>query len=123
MGHSPSIMDYSRMNYVAQPEDHVALDDLLPRVGPWDKYSIMWGYKEISNARTPEDERATLEKWSDMQDSIPWYRFSAGNPFGGFGTLNEAVGDARSGEVHRARLQEHRPRHELRRQRRYASGR
>ncbi len=93
MGHSPSIMDYSRMNYVAQPEDHVALDDLLPRVGPWDKYSIMWGYKEISNARTPEDERATLEKWSDMQDSIPWYRFSAGNPFGGYGTLSEAVGD------------------------------
>jgi hypothetical protein len=94
MGHSPSIMDYSRMNYVAQPEDKVALDDLLPRVGPWDKYSIMWGYKEIPNARTPDDERATLEKWSDMQDSIPWYRFSAGNPFGNFGTLNEAVGDA-----------------------------
>ncbi len=94
MGHSPSIMDYSRMNYVAQPEDHVALDDLLPRVGPWDKYSIMWGYKEIPNTKTPEDERATLEKWSDMQDSVPWYRFSAGNPFGGYGTLSEAVGDA-----------------------------
>ncbi len=93
MGHSPSIMDYSRMNYVAQPEDHVALDDLLPRVGPWDKYSIMWGYKEIPNTRTPDDERATLEKWSDMQDSVPWYRFSAGNPFGGYGTLSEAVGD------------------------------
>ncbi len=94
MGHSPSIMDYSRMNYVAQPEDHVALDDLLPRVGPWDKYSIMWGYKEIPNARTPEDEKATLENWSRMQDSVPWYRFSAGNPFGGYGTLSEAVGDA-----------------------------
>ena len=93
MGHSPSIMDYSRMNYVAQPEDKVALDDILPRVGPWDKYSIMWGYKEIPNARTPDDERATLEKWSDMQDSVAWYRFSAGNPFGGYGTLSEAVGD------------------------------
>ena len=93
MGHSPSIMDYSRMNYVAQPEDKVALDDILPRVGPWDKYSIMWGYKEIPNAKSPDDERATLEKWSDMQDSVAWYRFSAGNPFGGYGTLSEAVGD------------------------------
>ena len=51
MGHSPSIMDYSRMNYVAQPEDKIPLDDILPRVGPWDKYSIMWGYKEIPNAQ------------------------------------------------------------------------
>ncbi len=94
MGHSPSIMDYSRMNYVAQPEDHLALDDILPRVGPWDKYSIMWGYKEIPGAKTPDAERPTLESWSRMQDSVPWYRFSAGNPFGGYGTLSEAVGDA-----------------------------
>jgi hypothetical protein len=93
MGHSPSVMDYSRMNYVAQPEDHVALDDILPRIGPWDKYSIMWGYKEIPTAKTPDDERATLEKWSQMQDTVPWLRFSGGNPFGGYGTLSEAVGD------------------------------
>jgi hypothetical protein len=94
MGHSPSIMDYSRMNYVAQPEDKLALDDILPRVGPYDKYAIMWGYKEIPNAKTPDDERPTLEAWSRMQDSVPWYRFSAGNSFGGYGTLSEAVGDA-----------------------------
>jgi hypothetical protein len=94
MGHSPSIMDYSRMNYVAQPEDHIALEDMLPRIGPWDKYSIMWGYKEIPGARTPNDEKATLEQWTRMQDSVPWYRFSAGNSFGGFGTQSEAVGDA-----------------------------
>jgi Met-zincin/Domain of unknown function (DUF5117)/Domain of unknown function (DUF5118) len=94
MGHSPSIMDYSRMNYVAQPEDHLALEDILPRVGPWDKYSIMWGYKEIPGARKPADEKATLEQWTRMQDTVPWYRFSAGNAFGQFGTLNEAVGDA-----------------------------
>jgi len=94
MGHSPSIMDYSRMNYVAQPEDKIPLDDILPRVGPWDKYSIMWGYKEIPNAKTPDDERPTLEAWSRMQDTVPWYRFSGGNAFGGYGTLSEAVGDA-----------------------------
>ena len=48
MGHSPSIMDYSRFNYVAQPEDGIALADLVPRIGPYDKYAIMWGYKPNS---------------------------------------------------------------------------
>ncbi len=94
MGHSPSIMDYSRMNYVAQPEDHLAVADIIPRIGPWDKYSIMWGYKEIPGAHKAADEDATLERWTRMQDTIPWYRFSAGNAFGGFGTQSEAVGDA-----------------------------
>jgi hypothetical protein len=93
MGHSPSIMDYSRMNYVAQPEDKLGLDDILPRVGPWDKYTIMYGYKEIPGAKSMEDERHTLEKWIRMQDTIPWYRYSGGNSFGGYGTLSEAVGD------------------------------
>ena len=38
MGHSPSIMDYSRFNYVAQPEDKIDLEDLIPQIGPYDKY-------------------------------------------------------------------------------------
>jgi hypothetical protein len=79
---------------VAQPEDNIPLEEILPRVGPWDKYTIMWGYKEIPNARTSDDERPTLEQWSRMQDSVPWYRFSGGNAFGGYGTQSEAVGDA-----------------------------
>jgi len=94
MGHSPSIMDYSRFNYVAQPEDNIALNDLIPRVGPYDKYAIMWGYRPIPGARTPDDERPTLEQWTRMQDTIPWYRFSAGNAYGAYGTQSEAVGDA-----------------------------
>jgi hypothetical protein len=94
MGHSPSIMDYSRFNYVAQPEDNIPLEDIVPRVGPYDKYAIMWGYKPVPGARTPEQERPTLESWARMQDTVPWYRFSANNEFGGYGTLSEAVGDA-----------------------------
>lgn len=94
MGHSPSIMDYSRMNYVAQPEDGIPLEDVVPRVGPWDKYTIMWGYKEIPGAGSPEQEKPTLERWAQMQDTIPWYRFSARNAFGNFGTQSEGVGDA-----------------------------
>jgi hypothetical protein len=94
MGHSPSIMDYSRFNYVAQPEDNIPVQYLLPTVGPYDKYAIMWGYKPIPNVKTSDDERATLNAWSKMQDTIPWYRFSANNAFGGVGTQSEAVGDA-----------------------------
>jgi hypothetical protein len=93
MGHSPSIMDYSRFNYVAQPEDNIPLADIIPRVGPYDKFAIMWGYTPIPSARTPDQERPTLDQWARMQDTIPWYRFSENNE-GGFGTLNEAVGDA-----------------------------
>ncbi len=94
MGHSPSIMDYSRFNYVAQPGDGIAISDIIPRIGPYDRYAIMWGYKPIPGASTPDAERATLEKWAAIQDTVPWYRFSASNAFGGYGTLTEAVGDA-----------------------------
>jgi hypothetical protein len=94
MGHSPSIMDYSRFNYVAQPEDNIPVHTLIPTVGPYDKYAIMWGYKPIPEAKTPEQERATLERWSRMQDTVPWYRFSSNNAYGATGTQNEAVGDA-----------------------------
>ena len=92
MGHSPSIMDYSRFNYVAQPEDNIAIADIVPGIGPYDKFAIMWGYTPVP-ARTSDEERPTLDQWARMQDTIPWYRFSENNE-GGYGTLNEAVGDA-----------------------------
>jgi hypothetical protein len=94
MGHSPSIMDYSRFNYVAQPGDSIALEDIVPRIGPYDKFASMGGYKPIPGATTPNAERATLDSWARMQDTIPWYRFSANNDFGAYGTQSEAVGDA-----------------------------
>jgi hypothetical protein len=93
MGHAPSIMDYSRFNYVAQPEDNIALADIVPGIGPYDKFAIMWGYTPISGARSADEERPTLDQWARMQDTIPWYRFSENNE-GGYGTQSEAVGDA-----------------------------
>ncbi len=93
MGHAPSIMDYSRFNYVAQPEDNIVLADIVPGIGPYDKFAIMWGYAPIPAARSSDDERPTLDQWARTQDTIPWYRFSENNE-GGYGTLNEAVGDA-----------------------------
>lgn len=96
MGHVASLMDYARLNYVAQPEDGIDVEDLVPKVGPYDKYAVMWGYTPIPGARTPEDEKATLEKWTRMQDSIPWYRFASDAGAGGPdpGEQSEAIGDA-----------------------------
>ena len=94
MGHSPSIMDYSRFNYVAQPEDNIPLSDLIPRIGPWDVYTTKWGYTPIPGAHTSDEEWTTLDRWSRQQDSIPWYRFNLSDSRGADpGDQSEAVGD------------------------------
>jgi hypothetical protein len=94
MGHTPTLMDYSRFNYVAQPEDGIDPADLVPKIGPYDKWATMWGYKPIPSARTPEDEKKTLDQWARQQDDTPWYRFStAGSRGADPGELTEAVGD------------------------------
>jgi hypothetical protein len=95
MGHAPSIMDYSRFYYVAHPEDQIDIEDLIPRIGPWDKYITRWGYTPIPGARTPDEEWKTLDRWSREQDSVPWYRFNMSDSRGADpGDQTEAVGDA-----------------------------
>src|SRR5690606_41133405 len=58
-GHVATLMDYSRFNYVAQPEDSIPPHLLIPQVGPYDKFAVRWGYRPIIEARTAEDELAT----------------------------------------------------------------
>ena len=95
MGHTPTLMDYSRFNYVAQPEDNIPLEDLIPRIGPYDKWATMWGYKPIPNATTPDQEKPTLDSWAREQDSKPYLRFSTADSRGSDpGENTEAVGDA-----------------------------
>jgi hypothetical protein len=95
MGHVASIMDYSRFNYVAQPEDHIPPEDLIPRVGAYDIWATRWGYKPIPGAKTPDDEKATLDEWAREQDKTPWLRFSTPDSMGSDpGDETEAVGDA-----------------------------
>ena len=95
MGHTPTLMDYSRFNYVAQPEDRIEPEYLVPRVGPYDKFAVMWGYTPIPGAHTADDEKPTLNKWAGMQDTIPWLRFStSGDRDADPGDESEAVGDA-----------------------------
>ncbi len=44
-GHTASIMDYARFNYVAQPEDGMTEHELFPRINDYDKWAIKWGYQ------------------------------------------------------------------------------
>lgn len=76
MGHTPSIMNYARHNYMAQPEDSIPPSLLLQRVGPMDVYQIQWGYTALESLVTSEQEH--LQKWIHQQDSIAWYRFNRG---------------------------------------------
>lgn len=57
-GHTPSIMDYARFNYVAQPEDGITRTGIFPRIGIYDKWSIEWGYRWLPQFQTQEDEVA-----------------------------------------------------------------
>src|SRR5688572_21927337 len=95
MGHTPTLMDYSRFNYVAQPEDRIDPADLIPGIGPYDRWAAMWGYKPIPEAATPDAEKKTLDRWAREQDATPWLRFSTVDAGGSDpGELTEAVGDA-----------------------------
>ena len=73
MGTAAAIMDYARFNYVAQPEDEGVC--FTPDIGPYDKYSIMWGYRPIVDAPTADAERATLDAWIIERYDDPIYHF------------------------------------------------
>ena len=62
-GHTPSIMDYARFNYVAQPEDNVSRSGIFPRIGMYDKWAIEWGYRWMPEYETAEAEIPHLNKW------------------------------------------------------------
>ena len=95
MGHSPTIMDYARFNYVAQPEDGIALEDLIPKVGVYDRYAIRWGYAPVPGARSADAERPALDAIAREQDTTPWYRYGLPDDFGAipYTSYSEAVGD------------------------------
>jgi hypothetical protein len=92
-GHVATLMDYSRFNYVAQPEDSIPPELLIPRIGPYDRFAIRWGYRPILDADTPDEERETLDRWARAQDTIPWFRFTTSDAPNDPANLTEAVGD------------------------------
>jgi hypothetical protein len=81
-GHTASIMDYARFNYVAQPEDNISEVGLFPRIGDYDKWAIQWGYKATFAANEKEDQKI-VNKW--VVDSLKanprlWFGTES-NPF------------------------------------------
>lgn len=93
-GHVATLMDYSRFNYVAQPEDGIPVELLIPQVGPYDRFAVKWGYAPVPGARTPDEEKPALDQLARMQDSIPWFRFTTPDVPNDPGQVTEAVGDA-----------------------------
>ncbi len=67
-GTAPSIMDYARYNYVAQPEDGVTA--ITPKIGLYDKYAIEWGYRWFPNQET---EKVALRKMIEKHEDDPMY--------------------------------------------------
>jgi hypothetical protein len=91
-GHTPSIMDYARFNYVAQPEDSVTERGLISRIGAYDIWAIEWGYRWYPELKA-EEEIPILNKWivEKMEDKALWYgsEFASDDPR----TQTEDLGD------------------------------
>ena len=59
-GHTSSIMDYARFNYVAQPEDGISEKGLFPRINDYDKWAIKWGYQWRPEFKDEYEEKEKL---------------------------------------------------------------
>jgi hypothetical protein len=77
-GTEASIMDYGRMNYVAQPGDGVTR--LIPKIAPYDLFAIEWGYGVVNGATTSEAEKPALDRIASRQIKDPMLRFGSADP-------------------------------------------
>lgn len=89
-GLATTIMDYTRYNYVAQPEDKGVR--WVRMLGPYDLYAINWGYRVIPGAGSAGAEKSTLNAWINEKKGDPVYLFGSGNSFDP-SSQTEAVGD------------------------------
>ena len=90
-GVAPTIMDYTRQNYIAQPGDGVTR--FVRQIGPYDDYAINWGYRWYPDVEAPDDESARLDALIEARAGDPTYRFATS--FGGFNpdAQTEDMGD------------------------------
>jgi hypothetical protein len=72
-GTAPSIMDYARFNYIAQPGDGVT--HFYPQIGEYDKWAIKWGYTWFPGNKTPKQEKEILDEWVKEKAGNPLYYF------------------------------------------------
>ncbi|SDS13170.1 zinc-dependent metalloprotease [Gramella sp. MAR_2010_147] len=90
-GLTPSIMDYARVNYVAQPGD----EDVryIRMMGPYDLYAINWGYRFLPEAASAQEEKSTLDKWILDKAGDPVYEFGNGYSGADPQSQRESLGD------------------------------
>jgi len=74
-GIATTIMEYARQNYIAQPGDEGI--SFIRKIGPYDLYSVNWGYRLVEGAESPEDENAVLDSWIEEKAGDPVYRFAS----------------------------------------------
>jgi hypothetical protein len=79
-GIAATIMDYARFNYVAQPGDENIR--FIRQIGPYDHYSINWGYRWIPDTDSPSAQKKILDSWILEKTGDPVYMFGSGK--GGF---------------------------------------
>jgi len=70
-GTAPSIMDYARFNYIAQPGDGVT--KLHPQIGEYDKWAVKWGYTWFPGNKSSEQEKEVLDQWTLKNAGNPLY--------------------------------------------------
>ena len=90
-GTAPSIMDYARFNYIAQPGDGVT--NYMPDVSTYDKWSIKWGYSVLPDANSPDEEREMLNSWVVERAGDPLYFYGRQGPRVDPRSQNEDLGD------------------------------
>lgn len=88
-GICPSVMDYARFNYVAQPEDSLSQDNMIPVIGAYDEWAIEWGYRWLPPFTTASVEKEYLNRWVSKKMEDPRLHFS----YGGAQCQTEDLGD------------------------------
>jgi len=96
-GTAPSIMDYARFNYVAQPEDGVT--QFGPMVGEYDDWATKWTYSWIAGDRTPDEEFLILNEWVKERTDDPAMLFLSG-----FGDPRQQTENISNDEMEASRL-------------------
>ncbi|MEM8600677.1 MAG: zinc-dependent metalloprotease [Bacteroidota bacterium] len=72
-GTAPSIMDYARFNYIAQPGDGV--QRFTPDIGSYDIHAIEWGYRYFPGIDDADDERPLLHEIVRRTETDPTLRY------------------------------------------------
>ncbi|MDB5061283.1 MAG: hypothetical protein JWP67_1126 [Mucilaginibacter sp.] len=72
-GTAPSIMDYARFNYIAQPGDGVT--HLYPQIGEYDLWAIKWGYSYFPGNKSVKQEKEALDVWTKQKAGNPLYYY------------------------------------------------